>query len=418
MQVRMVGIDHGVANIENREKFSFTADEVKDALKRVKEIEEISGCIIISTCNRTELWISQKEEETTDIKQVLCDIAGNSIKESKAFLVERNGKEAIEHIMLTACGINSRVFGEDQILTQIRDALEISRDLETNSTTLEKVFLNAITAGKKVKDSVKLTKHSPSVASNSIEELKGIYGSLKNKNCLIIGNGKMAVLIAEHLVKNHAKVTMTMRKRYHHSEEISSVVPKGCEMISYDDRYQYVKNADIVISATLSPHYTLTLEKLKDYEVKEPSVWLDLAMPRDIDKKIEDEYKVSIYDIDSFETEKIDEEISKNLEFAKEIIGGYRDEILKWLEFRKIVPTINRIVKLAKKDTVLRAEKELKNLEIDDKTIKSINRVIAGATGRAVSKILFGLKDTLQDDMWDTAIESLLESAQKETIKK
>lgn len=427
MKVKMVGIDHNKASLEYREIFSFTKDEITDAMKKIKSVDFITGNIIISTCNRTELWItvSDKSEGKINPAKLLCMVKGVDYEENREFFTYREDKEAIEHLMITACGINSKVFGEDQIITQIKDALNIARECKCCGKTLEKVFSNSIAAAKKVKTSVKLTSYNPSVADSGVKELKEISGNLEGKNCLIIGNGKMAGLIAEHLVENKANVTMTLRRKYHAGEENDSLVLQGCNMISYDDRYSVLKEADFVISATLSPHYTLEYDKVREVEFKKPGFWLDLAVPRDIDPKIEEYLDVTIYDIDNMGTgNKVDE---KNTEIvqAQEIIGTYRDDIVNWIDFRKQVTKIKKIIEITKKDTILRAEKNLKealsNYENDDKRKEElydeIENIVESSVGRAVNKLIFGIKDTLEKEYWDIVIEALLESAEKETIK-
>ncbi len=421
MQVRMIGVDYNKADLDTREKFAFTKDEILSSLKIILDNYQVTGAIIISTCNRTELWISQLEEESLDMQKVLCELKNISADDEHKYIkneifVTRQGKEAIEHIMVTACGINSKVFGEDQILTQIREALEISREINCTSTTLEKVFLNSVTAGKKVKDSVRLTRDNPSVATSGIKELKEAYGSLEGKDCLIVGNGKMAVLIAEHLIANKANVYMTLRRRYHNSEEQSSNTIKGCKMISYEDRYSYIEKADIVISATLSPHNTITLEGIEGLSLKEPSIWLDLAVPRDIDPRISKKYNITIWDIDNMQ-EEISEDTQRELLYAKEIIGGYRDEMVKWLEFRKLVPNVNSLLKNIRRDVYLRSEKNLRSIGLDNDMVATVEDIVMEATSKAVSKVLFGLKDTLGEDSWESTFQGLLEASEKDTLK-
>lgn len=421
MQVRMIGVDYNKADLDTREKFAFTKDEILSSLKIILDNYQVTGAIIISTCNRTELWISQLEEESLDMQKVLCELKNISADDEHKYIkneifVIRQGKEAIEHIMVTACGINSKVFGEDQILTQIREALEISREINCTSTTLEKVFLNSVTAGKKVKDSVRLTRDNPSVATSGIKELKEAYGSLEGKDCLIVGNGKMAVLIAEHLIANKANVYMTLRRRYHNSEEQSSNTIKGCKMISYEDRYSYIEKADIVISATLSPHNTITLEGIEGLSLKEPSIWLDLAVPRDIDPRISKNYNITIWDIDNMQ-EEISEDTQRELLYAKEIIGGYRDEMVKWLEFRKLVPNVNSLLKNIRRDVYLRSEKNLRSIGLDNDMVATVEDIVMEATSKAVSKVLFGLKDTLGEDSWESTFQGLLEASEKDTLK-
>ena len=419
MNILMVGMDHNLATLERREQFSFTKDQLEAALIDVSHIKGVTGNVILSTCNRTELWLSISEQATVFPVDILASLKGFSKEDIEEYTVIRKDKDAIEHLIVTACGINSRVFGEDQIITQIKDAISISRKLKTAGKTLDKVFSNSLAAAKKVKTSVRLTSHTPSVADSGVKELVQVCRmdeeSLDGKKCLIIGNGKMAALIAEHLVRKGADVFMTLRKKYHIGEEVSSLIPNGCHMISYDERYEALEEADFVISATLSPHYTLTLEAIENHRFKEPGYWLDLAVPRDIEPAISEKYNIEIIDIDSLGGDNF---LPKDqLQKAENIIGSYRDDILNWLRFRKQVETARSVIDLTKKDAVLRAHNEFLNEGFTDEQVEKIEKTMENAAGRAVNKLLFGLKDTLPPSMWAETFEGLLESAKKDTMK-
>lgn len=420
MRVAMIGVDYNKANLNTRENFAFTKEEIKKALKNIVNEKDITGAVLLSTCNRTELWVSC-ESEDIDLKTILLKAKKISFSEAEKYIdldifSIREGVEAIEHLMITACGINSKVFGEDQILTQIREALDISRENLTSSTTLEKVFQNAIAAGKKVKDSVRLTRSNPSVATSGIKELKAIYGSLEGKVCLLIGNGNMASLIAQHLVDSRARVFMTRRKKYHKGDSQQTNAVKGCDMIAYEDRFKYIPMADIVISATLSPHHTIKLEDLDGLNLKEPSVWLDLAVPRDIDYRIGEKYHITIWDIDNMQ-EDVSQDMEDELRYAKEIIGAYRDEIVQWLSFRKCIPHINTLMKEFRKDVYERGEKSFKSIVKDEVKEQELNVIVNEITTKALGKVLFGLKDTLEEEQWETVFKAMVESAKKDTLK-
>lgn len=419
MRIFMTGIDHSRASLDQRQIFSFTKDEIPEALKKIKSAEGITGAVIISTCNRTEIWYSSDREETDPEYgfSILCSIKNADEKENRNAAFIREGRDAIEHLMITACGINSRVFGEDQIITQIKDALTDAREAGCCGKTLDKVFSDSIAAAKKVKSAVRLTSHHPSVADSGVKELEGICGDLTGKRCLIIGNGQMAALIGEHLVSAGAHVTMTLRRKYHTGEESRSLVPEGCHMISYDDRYEALEDADFVISATLSPHYTLSLEGLEGHRFREPGFWLDLAVPRDIEPEIAEKHDITIFDIDSLGNDGAKELMSEEIAKAEKIIGTYRDDIVSWIEFRRQVEKVRKIITLTKKDALLRAEGKFEKLGLDDERLQAVGDIMESATGRAVNKLLFGLRDTLAEEHWEAVFEGLLRSAEKDTLK-
>lgn len=419
MQVKMVGIDHNKASLQDREKFSFTGEEAVCAMQQVRKMDGITGCILLSTCNRTELWISQSDSSAPDPAEILCGLKGGRTEAYRGFFTVREGKAAIEHLMVTACGINSKIFGEDQIITQVVDALELARSAKTTGKTLEKVFLNSIAAAKQVKTSVKLTGYNPSVADSGVRELREAYGSLEGKTCLIIGNGKMAALIAGHLLDSGAKVMMTLRRQYHHGEEFSSLAPAGCQMIGYEERYEKISMADVVVSATLSPHYTITREGLaaSGAQVKPGSLWLDLAVPRDIEPSVASAYGIRLCDVDHLDSEVDTDLVESGIAEAKQIIGAYRQEIVNWLAFRKQVPKVRETVKAVEEDCLLRADREIKQLGFDEATVSKVEEIVESAAGRAVNKLIFGLKDTLEPEQWERCVDALLQSAKKDTIK-
>ncbi|MEG0919012.1 MAG: glutamyl-tRNA reductase [Anaerovoracaceae bacterium] len=413
MEFKMVGIDHSIASLDVREKFAFTTSEAIEAMKEINTIDGVNGCLILSTCNRTELWISG-DKGCINPDEVLCNIKNVEKNQSQKYFVCRKGKAAVEHLLVTSCGINSKVFGEDQIVTQIKEALQLTRKNKTSDKYIEKIFQNSISAAKKVKTTVSLTTYNPSVANSGISKLIDAYGDIKGKRCLIIGNGKMGVLIAEHLVRAKADVFMTLRKKYHNADNRESLIPEGCTMVPYEKRIENLKDAEIVISATLSPHYTISLEDIKEASIIEPAIWLDLAVPRDIDPKISENREIKILDIDSLDTGIYDENKELNIEKAKNVLESYGQEIEKWVKFRKRMPTVTKILDLAANDTWLRTKSELSQEDIQE----NMEEVVVEASKKGINKLLCGLKDTLPEEYWDICFNAILESAKKDTIKK
>lgn len=415
MQVIMLGIDHKLAGLEIREKLAFSKKQAVEAMRRVLKEDGVTGCLILSTCNRTELWISCKSEADLSMASLLAR-AKEGISLALEYTVERQGDDAVGHLLSTACGLNSMVFGEEQILAQIRDALRLAREAGSASSTIERVFQTAIAAAKDVKTNIDLGAFRPSVASQGVDRIESEGIDISGKNCLVIGNGKMGELLAKHLLARGANVKMTLRKRYHHGDDYDSLMPDGCEMIDYDDRYLALADSDIVISATMSPHHTLKRSELDKFPFKKPALWLDLAVPRDIDPRIGQETGIKIFDIDSLGRGG-DRSMEETRNEAMDILGYYRDNIKIWLDFRRQMPVILEIINLTKKDVLGRLAPELKEMDLTEEEKRALRKKIRGVTGRAVNKLLCGLKTTLDEEDWDKVFQALLESAKKETLK-
>ena len=189
MDIYMTGINYSNADIEYREKFSLTTEQQDIIAKKLIDSKIAKGCIFLSTCNRTELWISGNNSLALDffINEVLGDeeidfLIKEDIK--KCFIV-RQGEEAVDYLLELACGIHSQIFGEDQILTQLKVATDNARKSGYIDSILETLFRTAITGAKKVKTEVILTNKNRSLPETIISQLEGRYGSLKEKKCLL-----------------------------------------------------------------------------------------------------------------------------------------------------------------------------------------------------------------------------------------
>lgn len=418
MQITMIGIDHSKASIAYRELFSFTKTGAMDAMERIKVEFELSGCVLLSTCNRTELWISSGKKSYISPYDMLCEIKEIDRTQYGEFFVERKDEEAVNHLLKLACGLNSKIFGEDQIISQVREALALSRKCGCEDMVLEKVFQTAIAAAKKVKSTVRLNAIDQSTAYKGVQILKEQLGSLKDIPCLIIGNGQMGKLIANVLTTQGANVTMTLRKRIHGCEEHGSIIPENCKMLPYEERYSALTDATVVISATLSPHYTLKKEEVEAVILGEKKrIWLDLAVPRDIDPEINRRHGISIYDIDTMGESVCDSESDIKVKKALHILDNYAEGIARWFAFRKQVPQIKHITALAAEDTKCRLGDPIETLVLEKKEEKALTEAIAVATQRSVGKLLYGLRDTLSKDLWQTCMDALEEAAEKDTLK-
>ncbi len=201
VKIKMAGIEHSKVSLEERELFAFSSHACISAMRCLKEMYFIS-CVLLSTCNRTELWVSYEQAE--DSKELvcspfkmLCGLKQISMERFQDLVMEREGEEAVMHLFRLSCGMQSKVFGEDQILTQVKNALSLARESETVDSVLERLFQTAITAGKKVKTEIHFTKDT-SVVEIMIKKLYQLIEeqSLKGTSCLVIGNGEMGRLAA------------------------------------------------------------------------------------------------------------------------------------------------------------------------------------------------------------------------------
>ena len=415
MHIKMVGIDHNKASIEYRELFSFTKAGAIDAMQRIGAKPSIEGCLILSTCNRTELWISTSNGESP--YQLLCEVKGIDEGRLKDYFVERESEDAVSHLLELACGLDSKIFGEDQIISQVREALILARKNHCTDMVLEKVFQTAIRAAKKVKSKVQLSAADGSTALQVVSLLRENLGDLDGVSCFVIGNGKMGQLVSHTLLTHGAQVKMTLRKSIHGNHPTESIAPESCIMVPYEERISELSSAKVVISATRSPHYTLKKNEVAAFLNPEPSIWIDLAVPRDIDPEVCGLSGITLFDIDHLAKE---EHLAKNEKGRKEstlILKEYFNELKQWFAFRERVPEIQDILRLSVEDVSKRLNQPMENMELPEEEKRRIQCEIERAVEKSVGKLLFGLKDTLSHSLWKECLEAVHNAASKDTLK-
>lgn len=404
MSISMIGIDHSKASVDIRAKFSFTKKRAIEAMKKLKEEHGILGCIILSTCNRMEVWVSMQDDEEISLYDFLCKEKKVEKDEYQDYFMKRENEEAVRHLFYLTSGLKSQILAEDQIITQVKDALTLARDAYCTDNVLEVLFRMAVTAAKKVKTEVTFSRANTSVIHQAMERLKNQGFSFEGKTCMVIGNGEMGKVTALALKEAGADVTVTVRQ--YRSGVVN--IPQGCKRINYGERMELLPDCDLVVSATASPNYTLTKENFEEIKLDAASVVLiDLAVPRDIDPEVGKLQNVSLYDIDSFRIDAASPKLQASMQKAGEILDDQMKEFYDWFNGRDIFPRIEEIKADAVEDLNLRITKILKKTPMEQKDRESLLRAIDTAAGKVVNKMIFGLRDSLEQEVFLDCVEGL-----------
>lgn len=403
MGIMMVGIDHNKANVDERALFSFTKKNCAAAMETIKNIEGILGCIIISTCNRMEVWVSCKNQWKGSVYECLCHVKGIEKDRYRELFVERKEKEAITHLFRLSCGLKSKILGEDQILTQVKDALSLARQHYATDNVLEVLFRMAVTAAKRVKTEVTLSTANQSVIHQAIKDLEKTHYSIKGKTCMVIGNGEMGRLTALALKEAGGDVTVTVRQYKSGIVEI----PEGCKRIDYGRRMELFPKCDLIVSATASPNYTLKEYCVKEAGVHKPMILIDLAVPRDIEPAIGQCLGITLYDIDSFRMDVMSEALKNNILKAERILEEQKKEFLFWYEGRDVISKVHEIKDQAVSDLELRMSKVIKKTSMEQKEQLELKESLDTAMGKVVAKMLFGLRDIVSEETFRECVEGL-----------
>lgn len=378
----MAGIDYLTAKLEYRERFSFTKRKIREIINEINKKYNI-GVVLLCTCNRTEIYLSiNSENNTIDPVKLLCEHTDVNLNEYRQLFFINQNSDAVKHLMEVASGLHSMVFGEDQIISQVKDAIQISNEEKASDPILNTIFRYAVTCAKEVKASVLLRSVCPSVAERAVELIQEGIKANPNFKVLVIGNGEVGRSVCKKLIQSECKVYMTLRT-YRHGE---TIVPSGCIPIDYDLRREYLEKVDAVISTTLSPHHTISYKMLSKCS-KKPEYVIDLAVPRDIDPKVAAIKGIKYYNIDTI-GECVLKDNSREIETVNEIIEKQMSKCNEWFTIHKFADDIAYIKNLT-------AKKIMDNLSKDLTEEEKIEKAVS----KTIDYILYSIKDDISKDM-------------------
>ena len=268
---------------------------------------------------------------------------------------------------------------------------------------LEVQFRMAATAGKKIKSEVPLAHGNPSVIHKALSLLREQGYDIQGKTCMVIGNGEMGKVAAQTLKEAGAEVTVTVRQYRSGMVEI----PVGCSRINYGERMEFLPECDLVVSATASPNYTLREEQFTEISLPKELVLLDLAVPRDIEPSIGKREGITLYDMDSFRSGSRSPEMEKSIRQADDIVKDQMEEFYQWLNGRDLIPRIQEIKEDAVQDLNFRIDKILKNTPMEPGDREKLLKAVDTAAGKVVNKLIFGLRDSLNQEAFLECVAGL-----------
>lgn len=373
MHILVAGFNYKTAPVEMREKFTFQETELPVALTQLRNMKSILECTIISTCNRTEVYVVADQLHTGRhfTKTFLADWFGLPKEDFLPYLIIREDHQAIEHLFRVACGLDSMVLGETQILGQVREGFLVAQEQQATGTIFNHVFKQAITLAKRAHSGTEIGHHAVSVSYAAVELGKNIFGDFSGKHVVILGAGKMSELTAKHLHSNGAdKITVINRTEAKAVEIAAKFLGQARP---FEELQRTLAEADVVISSTGARDFVVTKEMLAGTLKKRkgrPLFMVDIAVPRDLDPMLADFDDVYLYDIDDLQNivEANLAERKREAEKIEIMIEAELDEFKHWLNTLGVVPII----------TALRT----KALAVQAETMESIERKLPHLTER------------------------------------
>lgn len=373
MYILQVGLNYKTTPIEIREKLAFSEATIDEAMKELNTRKSILENVILSTCNRTEIYavVDQLHTGRYYIKQFLSDWFQVPMEEFTPYLQIHENDEAIEHLFRVSVGLNSMVLGETQILGQVRDAFLTAQDNKVTGTIFNELFKRAITFAKRTHRDTAIGEQAVSVSYAAVELAKKIFGSIDDKHVVVYGAGEMGELALKNLHGAGVNKITIVNRTIERAEEMARFFKANTARV--DELPKVLQDADILISSTAAREPVLTKEDIAPIQKLrkgKPLFLVDIAVPRDLHPNISELDSVFLYDIDDLQ-DIVDQNLATREEIAEEIeeeLYGEIDEFKDWVTTLGVVP-------------VIRALRE-KALAIQSETYASILRKIPDLTER------------------------------------
>jgi glutamyl-tRNA reductase len=353
----LLGINHNTAPIEVRERLAISAERLADATLTLLNQPGIREGLILSTCNRVELLTLQDDAEAalpqtkTDLLRFLHEYFAVSPQDIQPHLYEFREREAVRHLFRVASSLDSMVVGEPQILGQVKEAYTIARDAGAVSTHLEALLQRTFTVAKKIRTETQIGSSSVSIASVAVDLATKIFGSLYGKTVLLVGAGKMSELAARHLIQKGASSILVTNRTQSRAEKIAenfSSLTVHTEAIPFEALYEQADRADIVITSTGAPQKIFGRSHGQHFlhrRRNRPMFFIDIAVPRDVDPRMNEVEGCFVYDIDDLQQVAAANlaDRSREAATAENIVSREVDKYQARLQSRDAVPAIKAL---------------------------------------------------------------------------
>ncbi len=414
MKVFVVGLNHKIADVDVREKLAFNGPKLEEGLLRFRQLPEVEEAIILSTCNRVELYANVRDPQkaSESIKTFLSDFHNIRRESLDSALYIYDDISAARHILRVASSLDSMVVGEPQILGQLKDAFEMSLSKKTTGILLNKLMKKAISAAKRVRTETRIAENAVSISFAAVELAKKIFTDLSTKVFMLLGAGEMAELAARHLIGNGVKEVVVANRTYERACDLAKEF--NGRPVNFDDFMQEMVRADIVICSTGAPTYILIKNQMQKVmkERKQRQVFIiDISVPRNIDPEINDLENVYLYNVDDLQGV-VDTNLferRKEAEKAEKIIEEELETFLKWQSSLDSVPTIKALREKAEEIKNDELGKLLHKLQdIGDKEREAIEYMATAIVNKLIHPPTAALKaDTENKELLVAAIRRL-----------
>jgi glutamyl-tRNA reductase len=388
----IVGVSHKTAPLEVREALAFPREGVGGALRRLREDLGMPEAMILSTCNRVEIYGRRAREDSAEALAAFLAVSHGRRAEDLAPHVYRvEGEAAVRHAFRVAASLDSLVIGEPQILGQVKEAYQIAEEAQSLGAALNALRNRSLAAAKRARTETGIGHNAVSVSYVAVELARKIFGELKDRRVLLVGAGKMTELAARHLVRSGARATVLGGRTFAKAEELAAAL--GGRAAPLESLRQELAEADIVISGTGAPGLVIHKEDVEASRAARlrPLFIIDIAVPRDVEATVATLSGVFLYDLDDLKSvaEANIRERRKEAAAAEAIVEQEVREFLAWQKSLDVVPLLVELRRRGdeiRQEELARARKRLgaltpeQDAALDATTASIVNKLLHAPT--------------------------------------
>ncbi len=391
MNIVVVGLSHKTASVEIREKLSISETQIESAYAHLTELPQIQETAIISTCNRLEIYavVKQAEQGVKEINQFLSEIGQISLSQLQQHSCVLVDQDAVWHLMRVAAGLESLVMGEGQILCQVKKAHRLAQTYKGFKKILDRLFKQAITAGKRIRNQTNIGTGAVSISSAAVELAKMKAQDFTDCNIAVIGAGKMSRLLIQHLLAKNALQISIVNRSYSGAEELASKFPDHkFQLYTLSEMMSAIAKSDIVFTSTSAPEPILNRFKLEQALPKNhPLMIFDISVPRNVNADVNELENIAVYNVDDLQAVVAqNQETRRQMANLAEVL--LKEELQTFILWWKSLQTVPTISSLRNKVESIRQQEVKKALSrLGDEFSENHGQLLESLTKGIINKI-------------------------------
>ncbi|CAH0526617.1 glutamyl-tRNA reductase [Vibrio hippocampi] len=400
MSLLVIGINHNTASVDLREKVAFGPDVLDQALSELRENTQLNGSVIVSTCNRTEIYCDTGVSDKESIVNWLLEFHGIAPHELKPSIYIYEDQDAAKHLMRVACGLDSLVLGEPQILGQVKQAYNDAKKSQAIDSGIEKLFQKTFSVAKRVRTETEIGGSAVSVAYAACTLARQIFESIADSQVLLVGAGETIELVAKHLDAHGCRGMIVANRTKQRAELLATQY--DAQVITLNEIPNVLAQADIVISSTASP-LPIIGKGMVETAIKsrrhQPMLLVDIAVPRDIEPQVSELADAYLYTVDDLQSI-VDGNIEQRKVEAIQAEAIVSEECAKFMEWRRSLLAVESIRQYRHQADNIRQDLLSKSLQ-------------ALASGSDPEKVLLELSNKLTNKLIHSPTKALQDAAQQ-----